>query len=272
MLLLNARRHIEDLDRSIRRFLESHPVSSETVFDASTGDLVVRAIVERLPPWQLTAMASDAIHNLRAPLDHMWSRVVSSTGEMDPRGSNFRFYQSQEEFLKRHKSVKSSHRDLIKALREISPFRGGNSLLWALHELDNRRKHFDLNPVMGSVSRSTINAAGLGGWSGMQGPSKLPSIPLRINAGTPISPVTTGAELFRFRNVSRETAEASYVHSEFRIVLGDVESVPEVRGRGITGLLRSIETEVQRVVSTFRALRPGRLEEPTDAVREQNDA
>lgn len=113
-------------------------------------------------PPNVAAVLGDAIHNLRASLDHLAVSLVKLNGR-SASGVHFPFGDSQaglEDQIKRHHFDRASP-EAVNLLRGFSPHRGGNDTLRALHDLDLLDKHNDMIPIWSAaVQQVPINLPG----------------------------------------------------------------------------------------------------------------
>lgn len=75
-----AEEHISDLNIECRRFLESNGYQTVAYDDPQTSDRVIKFRIVENPPEQISLILGDAIHNLRASLDHLACELVESNG------------------------------------------------------------------------------------------------------------------------------------------------------------------------------------------------
>lgn len=104
-------------------------------------------------PSHIPLILGDAIHNLRTALDLLACDVVR-LNKQSAKGVYFPFADSEAglaEMIVRKKFSRASE-DAQRLLKTIQPYRGGNELLRALHDLDVMDKHQLIIP-MGSQSR-----------------------------------------------------------------------------------------------------------------------
>lgn len=95
-------------------------------------------------PFNVPATACDVIHNLRSSLDHLaYQLACAGTPEAEP--SRFVSFPIFEDAVK-YESGKASRvvgmrPNAVCAIDVLKPYRGGNELLWRLHDLSNIEKH-----------------------------------------------------------------------------------------------------------------------------------
>jgi hypothetical protein len=100
----------------------------------------------RLPvlPWNALSLAGDVIHNLRSALDHLAYQlaVVGTHGKEPSRQVEFPIAKDFSTYENsKAKKVEGMRPDAVKFIDDLKPYKGGNDLLWKIHELDNIDKH-----------------------------------------------------------------------------------------------------------------------------------
>jgi hypothetical protein len=152
-----ANKHIFDLNKLLTEFVASDFYRVSTEFNPNTGKHGIK--VELKPMSDETALfVGDAIHNLRSALDFMVCEIVGIT---DNREIKFPFCgkRSELEGTVNKGPIQAAGSiicDLI--INTIKPYRGGNDLLYALHDLDIIDKHRLLLPVISVLSISNVRA------------------------------------------------------------------------------------------------------------------
>lgn len=147
---------IKDLDQKIRTFLRgsAHEVVSEFDVDADADVWSFRP--KREVPELFAVMAGEVLHNLRSALDNLACQIaLKNSGSFKetyfPFGARADIFEA--ELARKGKKLSSDAIDMVRALK---PYKGGNNLLWALHDANRRDKHVALSPIN---LLSTSNAA-----------------------------------------------------------------------------------------------------------------
>lgn len=187
--------HFNELHQAIAAFEASKPYTTFRDLDLDGLQKHIRFRFNRLIPMHWACIVGDIIHNLRSALDLLavdLARANGHTSNSAIKGTYFPISADQEAFergtwdarLKRFggagvdkiKHLAPADRDRIAALK---PYRGGNDLLWKLHQLEILDKHTLLVPVATAmkdkapilyppINRSDvkywISAAGAGPW------------------------------------------------------------------------------------------------------------
>lgn len=148
--LERASEHIGYLSELIRN---QKPFTYILETNAKTGERSVFAKKNEAVISRCAAVAGDAIHNLRAALDHAYFEVVEPVCTDDGQRRQIQFPFSKtahglEEAVKNRLAHKVGDW-LFKSLMTLNPHgeRGGNELLWLVHDLDMTDKHRLLIPA-----------------------------------------------------------------------------------------------------------------------------
>lgn len=109
-------------------------------------------------PIRWSAIASDAVHNLRSSLDILWRQVMAPNegDRIRKKSSYFPICKSAHKFEARFgRVVKGRRKAAIDLLRAAKPYKGGNDALWALDAIDCRNKHEILTLI--AATYKTLN-------------------------------------------------------------------------------------------------------------------
>ena len=158
-----SKRHLQELDREISSYFESGSAcivverDNQMMAGLGYGEFCCFIYREREPvPRDWPAIIGDAIHNMRTSLDLMVSEIHRITGgkSADNQYVQFPFCKDRQDLAKTIKSRRLSGvgRDFIDAIHSIAPYRGGNSGLRALHDLDIMDKHQALVTTLSIVA------------------------------------------------------------------------------------------------------------------------
>lgn len=139
-----AKRHIQELTDVIDTWnRESPPEWNFELKHSENGEFAVK-FDAHLPaiPKVFGAIIGDIIHNLRAALDLMATALVIKTGG-NGAGVYFPFADDQtnlDDMIKRRNFHRAGDR-AVDLLKTLEPYKGGNLLLRAIHDLDVDDKH-----------------------------------------------------------------------------------------------------------------------------------
>lgn len=143
-----AEHHIRHLDEIFRHFI--HANTRRLIRKDKTNTREAR--VTDLPRHTKTVLG-DAVHNLRASLDHAYCELIRANGGTPLNQSYFPFHstrQAAKGSVNGHKPRGATPSDKVIAaiLDDIQPFEGGKGNLYGLHLLDRTDKHSGLIPAV----------------------------------------------------------------------------------------------------------------------------
>jgi hypothetical protein len=146
-MLARAEFHAADLQWWIARYMECRPIGKATDYDASTKEHVLKLKLVKPIPVMLNGIAADAIHNLRAVLDHAGyaAAVAAGAGGKVGRKTHFPAGDTEGE-VRGCRSGKGGLSDeipekIFDVMVAFKPYKGGDNFLWALNKLCNANKH-----------------------------------------------------------------------------------------------------------------------------------
>jgi hypothetical protein len=146
-----ADHHIQELERLLERYVAENrkrfsPKRQERALKEG------REVRFAEPARHTPTVLGDAIHNLRASLDHAYCILIEANGHTATDYSKFPFgkdWPSVKGFIngqiKERSGPSDAVRDFIGA--EVQPFPGGRNNLWDLHRLDITDKHQRILPM-----------------------------------------------------------------------------------------------------------------------------
>jgi hypothetical protein len=144
-----AKKHLADLEADVRKFRHERLNVVGTHTDPKTR--AVAYFHADLPVLSFNALAAagDIVHNLRSSFDHLAGQlvIVGSGNEPTrrvefPIAKDFATYEAEKA-----RKVEGMTELAIKYIDNLKPYKGGNQLLWRIHELDNIDKHRTLFTV-----------------------------------------------------------------------------------------------------------------------------
>jgi hypothetical protein len=238
--------HIRETDSTIKSYLDGNPCA--LVVERFPGPAWLKshawtARIRKPVPPILSAMIGDVVHNLRAALDLLMCDLVRINSKSASK-VYFPFCKDREHLNDAiDKSLsKRAGVDIVRMLHSIAPYKDGNILLRAIHDLDIFDKHDALLPIIGAmnVPIATIKIA-------EQAPVQLPVFSTTITTdgqlvmGLPGSQIPLGTEL----------------PARFFLAFGEVPQAPICRGRVVVEFLHNLAEVADGVVETLSSLRPG---------------
>jgi hypothetical protein len=142
-----AKKHLRDLEAAWRAFVEDHPDAIGLESDLEAVDKTRRLALREDPPYELSLIAGDAIHNLHCALDHLAVAAVCKGGTTDinAKSTKVRFPTTADpnEFPARlTKDVHGAPLVALAVFERLEPYPGGRGWwLHAINALDNIDKH-----------------------------------------------------------------------------------------------------------------------------------
>ena len=141
--LERAKQHINELHRAYRIFIKSNPYVVGTKRDDKRG-LIYYIVSVKPVPIEIATITGDILQNLVSALDHLAYQLVC-VGKSN-EGPFFHVYfpvadSATEYEAKKVRKVEGMRPEAIEAIDEITPYKGGNDLLWKLWKLNNADKH-----------------------------------------------------------------------------------------------------------------------------------
>src|SRR5260370_33318994 len=142
-----ANEHIRYLDIALRTAYKEQPKFLDSEVNSQTGkqSFYVSKVPE-IPPL-ISLITADVLSNLRSSLDHLAYGIVAAATiggiPLKPKNIYFPVACSSNEYMssKFRRKIDRLEKKAIKRIDIIKPYKGGNDLLWQLHELNNLAKH-----------------------------------------------------------------------------------------------------------------------------------
>jgi hypothetical protein len=168
-----AREHIGEVREIARRWLDGDAFTIDMTTDNSSGRTEARARVQGSPPDQLALAVGDAIHNVRAALDHAvfdaaYRHAPGSLTKKEQRDLEFPIFETEppKGFAKKTAAtllrVPGDVRDVIEEVQpyhwndEANPAGSRFHTLWRVHDLDRIDKHRRLTVMAASLGHHLI--------------------------------------------------------------------------------------------------------------------
>ena len=154
-----AKCHITDLKREADAFVKANAYSVVLQRDPKTGRDSLMPSAGKPVPDKISLIAGDAIHNLRASLDHLACDLVRLNGNT-AEGTYFPFAKDADGLETQIKEkIKGASPEIHQIIRALKPYKrenGGNAALRALHDLDIADKHVALTPMLSTVGLNDV--------------------------------------------------------------------------------------------------------------------
>jgi hypothetical protein len=231
--IARAKNHIRDLERQMHEFIESQPYTEVVEIDAQRVEQVHKIKLVKPMPIALQGIAADAVNNLRNALDQAIYAITPRKNAFFPIAPDAPHFENAVKGRCKHLP-----QEIIDLLRGFKPYKGGNSLLWALNELSNTNKHAIIRPV-------AIASGGIEYWN------------MVVNDGASVMPpvwdrAKNEMELIRLRPGGKFDANFHFIS---HIAISDVEFVDGQPAdavlnefvRIVEGVVMAIEAEARRI-------------------------
>lgn len=162
--LHRAAEHVGNVRATVDAYLSERPYRLMIRSDANTYQRTTYVKQHAAWPKFLNCEIGDAIHNMRSALDHIMWQLVSDKTEIHERHNiQFPFAQKLESLDRTIENRKAglAGKNVVNAIKELKPYRGGNEILWTIHELDVADKHHGIltTMVIGSVRLADFDPA-----------------------------------------------------------------------------------------------------------------
>jgi hypothetical protein len=139
-----AKKHIRDFKAAEKRFFKLEPYKVVAGNELGSGDLVYVLQGRREPPpYCLSTIAGDAISNLRASLDHLFSQLMDINGKTSGPGDYFPIADGGKQYKALMQGVKKKVGcTAMKLMEGAEAYKGGKcDGLWQINYLNNADKH-----------------------------------------------------------------------------------------------------------------------------------
>ncbi len=238
-----ALEHISSLDDWFETWVAGKPWDVPVELDESgVPKRFYFQITEPIPDW-VGLVIGDIIHNLRCSLDHLAVAASRKNGNNE-RDVYFPINAQEEKFLKDGlPKLRKCSKSFIEFVKELKPYKGGNEVLYDLHQLDIIDKHRMLVPV-GAIAKIRFRAN-----AGNYGPidfSKSQEF-VEVRAKNEFAALKDGDTLLSFENTTW-FPENTEVETEISLSLSfGVET--HLFGRIVSSVLHNSLKEVYELLS-----------------------
>lgn len=230
-----ARMHIRELDEELAEYLKTKPFRVVVEKDPESENHLWTLRVKNEPPPQLSEIIGDAAHKLSAALDLMASDLVSMAGGKS-KNVYFPFGEDAVGFERVIKlsGIDRAGEDIVELVRSLEPYKGGNELLAAIHNLDGTDRQ---KPLAASV-----HYAGVKDFQKGRG-----NDPLSKVNDAHCGPVNDGTVIISLPPDSRHRAGRTF-QPLLRVTF---DEEPLTRGRDIVEALNGMMARTEEVIGIF---------------------
>lgn len=159
--IVRAEKHIADLERAFNLFIQTHRQRLSVTNDRNTGELLFEVIFDCGIPSEFALISGDAIHNLRAALDHATWELIGIDGGTQDRHLAFPAGKTMAEYETACNRIATPRDDTKKFLLSLAAYPGGKGeKLYGLRALANLDKHQILTPIIGATRIGRLEIIG----------------------------------------------------------------------------------------------------------------
>lgn len=116
-------------------------------FDADRDEQVWSFQLNPPIPSDIAVIVVEILHNLRVPLDYLACALARHNTGSD-KGVYFPFGQNEAGFVgQAEQKCKKVSTEALAMIRALKPYKGGNDLLWSIHEMNRADKHREIVPI-----------------------------------------------------------------------------------------------------------------------------
>lgn len=174
-----------------------HPYSVVSEPDPDTGEKLIVARESAAFDLTFNAEAGAIINAIRSSLDMLAAALAQRNGVKPTSKTHFPIYTLASDFLDPIKGIKNKKwlsKAEIAAIKTFRPYKGGDDVLYSLHQLDILRKHERLLTVKPIVTHIVLSFWGPelnDGWQRLQDKTIL----LRLPADHPFLPTNCNTQV-----------------------------------------------------------------------------
>lgn len=152
---------INDFGVAVRAFFDGSPYERFSEVNPDAFEEVWKFRLTSVIPLDIAVRAGEVLFNLRSALDQVACALAIKHSGLS-KDTYFPFGKTLDIFERELPAkTKKLPPDAIDLIRTLQPYKGGNDLLWSLHDLNRQDKHVSLVPVnlySSTVSGSDIKA------------------------------------------------------------------------------------------------------------------
>lgn len=155
--VVRAKHHVRDLETLFDNFVVNNPHRVNVHTHRDEPGVFLDVVGAPLPN-ETASIIGDAIHNLRAALDHLAAEAVRAGGNKPNRDTGFPIYLKEGDFGGAKSKLAGAPQGFFDFVAGLRPYETctdgspGNRRVWQLGQLDNLDKHITLLPTIGVVT------------------------------------------------------------------------------------------------------------------------
>ena len=140
-----AHKHINDLHSALDAFIATNPYVVSEKRNPQTGEHIYYAAKVTPVPPRILLITGDILQNIRSSLDYLVNALVRANGGTPNEFTGFPIFKNipttKEQKDAFARKVKGMRQEAVDIIERAKPYKGGNSPLWRLHDLNVRDKH-----------------------------------------------------------------------------------------------------------------------------------
>jgi hypothetical protein len=249
MKLDRARQRMTELEQALQSFYATNPYKFSGKADLQAGKVVYTMDWVKDAPDEVSSIAGEVIQNLRSALDHLAYQLFLRGGGIGT-GKQIYFPIGGSKTSYENKKSSQTHgmtQQAVAAIDALRPYKGGNDVLWQLHELNNVDKH-RLILTVGSALRSTD----LGDYFQQCAPpgsllSKVEGLSWFVKGKDSDYPLKVGTVVF----TDQTTTEIKKLKMRFELVLYEAGVI---EGVSLWETMKAMVSEVEKLITDFQPL------------------
>jgi hypothetical protein len=265
-----AYKHIRDFDREFQAFIQGNPYSF--TMEGHHAYMAWLLTLDQPIPDELMLIVGDALHNIRAALDHCAWELISEIDRFAPENRQERAFVSfprgradRQQYESAIDGMKTLPDDTLRLLKELAVYPGGaGDIFLKLDDLDVTDKHKVIVPVVGEFRISGVIEHRVSRGQDLKPVTEIVPWPERVFKLTPQKTKTAFAGRSRFayasvivanfpvRNGSSSDLQLDENHyTSMSIFFSEVEPFPN---KPILPTLHQFAELVSGVIDQFAAL------------------
>lgn len=232
-----AKSHIRELDNGIIDYLKTKPYRVVIEQDPNSPNHLWTLRVRNDVPHTFSAIIGDAIHNLRASLDLLASDLVAANGG-STNNVYFPFAEDVDSFERmiKERHVDRAGEDVVEIIRSLKPYKGGNDMLRAIHDLDITDKHKTIIPTLHYVGIKDLRMRNASG-------------PILTISNMHVGPIEDGKILMSLPPANNIKV-GQYFQPSLKITFGNDQPMS---GEPVVGALHEFVKVIDDIINTFEA-------------------
>ena len=249
--LERAKQLKEELQKEVKFFFDSQPYKIDTKLDPQSKHLIYYLVKADEIPEKIALITGDITQNLRSSLDHLAYKLFAAGPGNGTEGRHIYFPIAKDfDQYKKDKSRKTEGlaQPAKELIDEVKPYKGGNDIIWKIHELNNIDKHRLLVTVGSSFGSVDIGKHLRKSMTEAFPDNNMPAIPLFIKPADNLFPLKVGDELFVDGPNAKPIPDMRF---KFEIVLNEPGII---EGEPLIEILQTMIDSVDNLIPMFKAL------------------